>query len=40
VRTGSDGPASVTALGLFLVSLPIWIYAFGLAIVVPPAATT
>jgi len=28
-----DGLASVTALGLFLVSLPIWIYAFGLAVV-------
>jgi hypothetical protein len=30
---GFDGLASVTALGLFLVSLPIWIYAFGLAVV-------
>jgi hypothetical protein len=30
---GFDGVASVTALGLFLVSLPIWIYAFGLAVV-------
>jgi hypothetical protein len=28
-----DGVASITALGLFLVSLPIWIYAFGLAVV-------
>src|SRR5437764_321939 len=28
-----DGLASVTALGLFLVSLPIWIYAFGLSVV-------
>jgi hypothetical protein len=28
-----DGPASIMALGLFLVSLPIWIYAFGLAVV-------
>ena len=28
-----DGIASATALGLFLVSLPIWIYAFGLAVV-------
>src|SRR5207247_943383 len=28
-----DGLASVTALRLFLVSLPIWIYAFGLAVV-------
>jgi hypothetical protein len=28
-----DGIAAVTALGLFLASLPIWIYAFGLAVV-------
>jgi hypothetical protein len=28
-----DGLASVVALGLFLVSLPIWCYAFGLAVV-------
>jgi hypothetical protein len=28
-----DGLASVVALGLFLGSLPIWIYAFGLAVV-------
>jgi hypothetical protein len=28
-----DGLASVTALGLFLGSLPIWCYAFGLALV-------
>jgi hypothetical protein len=28
-----DGVASITALGLFLVSLPIWLYAFGLAVV-------
>ena len=28
-----DGLASVTALGLFLVALPIWFYAFGLAVV-------
>jgi hypothetical protein len=28
-----DGLAAITALGLFLVSLPIWIYAFGLAVV-------
>ena len=28
-----DGVASVTALGLFLVSLPIWLYGFGLAVV-------
>jgi hypothetical protein len=28
-----DELASVTALGLFLVSLPIWFYAFGLAVV-------
>ena len=27
-----DGVAAFTALGLFLVSLPIWIYAFGLAV--------
>ena len=28
-----DGLASVTALALFLGSLPIWLYAFGLAVV-------
>jgi hypothetical protein len=28
-----DGLASVVALGLFLVSLPLWCYAFGLAVV-------
>ena len=28
-----DGLTSVIALGLFLVSLPIWFYAFGLAVV-------
>lgn len=28
-----DGLSSVVALGLFLVSLPIWCYAFGLAVV-------
>lgn len=28
-----DGLASVTALGLFLAAIPIWLYAFGLAVV-------
>jgi len=28
-----DSLAAITALGLFLLSLPIWIYAFGLAVV-------
>ena len=28
-----DGVASGVALGLFLISLPIWLYAFGLAVV-------
>lgn len=28
-----DGVSSVVALGLFLASLPIWVYAFGLAVV-------
>jgi hypothetical protein len=28
-----DTPAAVVCLGLFLASLPIWIYAFGLALV-------
>ena len=28
-----DGLATVTALGLFLAAIPIWLYAFGLAVV-------